>query len=117
MNNNIFVFTQGDKCRYKLEENNKIIKCDNNDGNIVGIYYFHNYKNFILNDDCYNNDIVNYLEKIGYKSTENFKDADLIFFNTCSVKQKAEDKVLGQMNNMDKIIKNVIKETIIDKSI
>ena len=90
MNNNIFVFTQGDKCRYKLDENNKIIKCDNNDGNIVGIYYFHNYKNFILDDDCYNNDIVNYLGKIG--NIYNFELNNIIDYGD-------EEKILYILNN------------------
>ena len=37
------------------------------------------------------------LENYGYKECEEMENADLILFNTCSIKQKAEDKVLGQM--------------------
>ena len=62
--NNIYIFTNGNKCRYVLE-NNKIKKSDNCDGNIIGIYYFQNYKPFNLDDNCKNNDIVDYLENIG----------------------------------------------------
>ena len=61
-NNNIFVFTHGDKCRYKLNKNS-IIKEEN--GNIIGIYYFQNFKHFVLGDYCKNNDIVDYLEMVG----------------------------------------------------
>src|SRR5262249_37292910 len=35
------------------------------------------------------------VESIGYEPTEKWQQADLIVFNTCSVRQKAEDRVLG----------------------
>ena len=92
--NNIFVFTHGDKCRYKLDENNEIIKCDNNDGNIVGIYYFQNYKSFVLDNSCYNNDIVNYLEKIG--NIYNFELSNIIDYGD-------EEKILYILNNTYKL--------------
>ena len=63
--NNIYIFTNGNNCRYKLNVNNKIEKVEDNDGNIVGIYYFHNYKKFTLDNNCLNTDIVEYLENIG----------------------------------------------------
>jgi hypothetical protein len=64
--NNIFVFTNGNQCRYKFDENNHIMKCkEENDGNIVGIYYFQNYKGFALDETSFNKDIVEYLEIIG----------------------------------------------------
>lgn len=46
------------------------------------------------------------LESYGYKSTEDEKEADFIIFNTCSIKQKAEDKVLGLMKQMAKLKRN-----------
>lgn len=64
-NNNIFVFTNNCNCRYNLDENNKIVPSEINKGNIVGIYYFQNYKSFNLLDDLYNQDIVQFLDKIG----------------------------------------------------
>jgi len=60
--NNIHVFTNGNKCRYNLNEKNEIIYSD---GNIIGIYYFQNYKIFNLDKSSINNDIVIYLDKIG----------------------------------------------------
>ncbi|MBN2096238.1 tRNA (N6-isopentenyl adenosine(37)-C2)-methylthiotransferase MiaB [Candidatus Peregrinibacteria bacterium] len=39
--------------------------------------------------------IVTVLEKMGYEKTNGFQDADLIILNTCSVKQKAEDRIYG----------------------
>ena len=39
--------------------------------------------------------IASVLERIGYDKAEEESEADMLIFNTCSVKQKAEDKVLG----------------------
>ena len=61
--NNIYVFTNGNKCRYKLNIDNEIISSES--GDVIGIYYFQNYKKFMLNEDCFNNDIVLYLSIIG----------------------------------------------------
>lgn len=46
------------------------------------------------------------LKNLGFEKTENEKEATLIMMNTCSVRQKAEDRVLGRM----KKIKNYKKE-------
>lgn len=37
------------------------------------------------------------LEKIGYQPADTMEEADFVLFNTCSVRQKAEDKVFGMM--------------------
>lgn len=47
-----------------------------------------------------------YLEALGYKKNPNMKKADLIIFNTCSIRQRAEDRVLGQMVRMGDLKKN-----------
>ena len=39
--------------------------------------------------------IITVMEKLGYKKGTGFQDADLIILNTCSVKQKAEDRIYG----------------------
>lgn len=36
-----------------------------------------------------------YLEALGFNKTANWKEADLMILNTCSIRQKAEDKVFG----------------------
>lgn len=41
--------------------------------------------------------IVVLLEEIGYRQTERAEDADLILLNTCSVRDKAERKVIGHL--------------------
>lgn len=42
------------------------------------------------------------LEALGYESTPTEDNADLIVFNTCSVRRKAEDKVYGQLGKLEK---------------
>jgi len=41
--------------------------------------------------------IESYLDRLGFKKAKTDKKADLIIFNSCSVRQKAEDRVLGKM--------------------
>ncbi len=40
------------------------------------------------------------LEKIGYERTEKTEESDLYIFNTCSIRQKGEDRVYGQLKNI-----------------
>jgi len=62
--NNIYIFTNGNKCRYNLTDNNTIKETPN--GNIIGIYYFQNFENFELDEkESYQKDIVQFLDKIG----------------------------------------------------
>lgn len=43
------------------------------------------------------------LQNIGLSKTDDINDADMILFNTCSIKQKAEDKVFGLMNKITQL--------------
>ena len=43
------------------------------------------------------------LEKMGFEETKNKEDADLILFNTCAVREHAEQKILG---NLGALVKN-----------
>ena len=45
------------------------------------------------------------LLEMGMKKIEDMNKADLILFNTCSVRQKAEDRVLGHMREIKKMRK------------
>lgn len=63
--NNIYIFTYGNQCRFELNKSMKIIPCPENNGNIIGIYYFQNYQKFVLENNSINNDIVSYLDIIG----------------------------------------------------
>ena len=50
--------------------------------------------------------IATVLSKLGYQPTYILSDADLIIFNTCSVRQKAEDRIFSHMNTITKLKKN-----------
>ena len=43
------------------------------------------------------------LEQMGYTKTENFEDADICVFNTCCVRENAEDKLFGKLGELKKI--------------
>jgi len=44
--------------------------------------------------------ISSYLGDFGFKKAKDENDADLIIFNSCSVRQKAEDRVVGKMKDL-----------------
>ena len=43
------------------------------------------------------------LEKMGYVKTENQTDADLVLFNTCCVRENAEDKLFGKLGELKRL--------------
>ncbi len=43
--------------------------------------------------------VISILQNGNFQIAENIDDADVILFNTCSVRQHAEDRVLGRINN------------------
>lgn len=47
--------------------------------------------------------IAGLLSGLGFESTEHEMEADLILYNTCSVRQSAEDRVFGKMEDMIKL--------------
>jgi len=44
--------------------------------------------------------IIGLLERAGWKNIESSEKADLVIFNTCSVRQKSEDKAVGAMRQL-----------------
>jgi len=44
--------------------------------------------------------VASVLQKLGFKKTENPRETDLYLFNTCSIRQKGEDRVYGMMRNL-----------------
>lgn len=50
------------------------------------------------------------LEKMSFTETDNFEEADLIIFNTCCVRENAEEKLFGKIGEIKKLKekKNVI---------
>lgn len=56
--------------------------------------------------------IAGAMEQGGYKPAKIVKDADLVIINTCSVRQSAEDRVLGLVNNLLKLKEQRAKRKI-----
>ncbi len=40
---------------------------------------------------------------MGYTKTDDSKEADLIIFNTCCVRENAEDKLFGKLGELKKV--------------
>ncbi len=51
--------------------------------------------------------IIGLLERTGWKKIDEAKDADLVIFNTCSVRQKSEDKAVGAMRKLKKLVPKI----------
>ena len=67
-----------------------------------------NLKYAILTMGCQLNEndsekISGMIEQMGYKKTENPKEADLNLFNTCCVRENAEDRLFGKLGELKKI--------------
>ena len=43
------------------------------------------------------------LEKMGYERTDDQKQADLALFNTCCVRENAEDKLFGKLGELKRL--------------
>ena len=43
------------------------------------------------------------LDKMGYEATDNLNEADLALFNTCCVRENAEDKLFGKLGELKRI--------------
>ena len=67
-----------------------------------------NLKYFILTMGCqlnenYSEKICGMIEKMGYNKTNTLEEADLVVFNTCCVRENAEDKLFGKLGEVKKI--------------
>ena len=66
-----------------------------------------NKKYFILTMGCQLNEndsekIAGMLEEAGYTKASDEKDADIIVFNTCCVRENAEDRLFGKLGEAKK---------------
>ncbi len=64
-------------------------------------------KYFIVTYGCQMNvheseKVAGILEKMGYESCQTREDADIIVFNTCAIREGAEDRVFGNVGNLKK---------------
>ena len=46
------------------------------------------------------------LEKMGYTETEDYKNADIVIFNTCCVRENAEERLFGKVGEIKNIKQN-----------
>ena len=49
--------------------------------------------------------VIGTLQQQGYRQVENEVDAGLILYNTCSIRDKAEQKVFNRLNDYKKLYK------------
>lgn len=47
--------------------------------------------------------VTSIMKKDGFDTTSNFEDADVVFINTCSIREKAEQTVRNRLQNFNKI--------------
>jgi len=47
--------------------------------------------------------IAGMLEEMGYSSTDELEEADLIFLNTCTIRENAELKVFGKVGSLKRL--------------
>ena len=67
-----------------------------------------NLKYLILTMGCQLNEndsekLCGMIEKMGYSKTENLEESDLVVFNTCCVRENAEDKLFGKLGEVKKV--------------
>lgn len=67
-----------------------------------------NLKYYILTMGCQLNEndsekLCGMIEQMEYKQTENYQEADLVLFNTCCVRENAEDKLFGKLGELKRI--------------
>ena len=67
-----------------------------------------NLKYYILTMGCQLNEndsekLCGMIEEMGYKQTERYQEADLVLFNTCCVRENAEDKLFGKLGELKRI--------------
>ena len=67
-----------------------------------------NLKYYILTMGCQLNEndsekLCGMIEEMGYKQTEQYQEADLVLFNTCCVRENAEDKLFGKLGELKRI--------------
>ena len=51
------------------------------------------------------------IEKMGYSKTDSFNESDLVLFNTCCVRENAEDRLFGKLGEIKRVKEQ--KETIV----
>lgn len=87
-----------EEIRKQIEYINKVNKI--NTGKLLNYY--------ILTMGCQLNEndsekLCGMIESMGYSKTEDLNEADLVLFNTCCVRENAEDKLFGKLGEVKKV--------------
>ena len=67
----------------------------------TGLKYFINTMGCKLNEND-SEKMAGMLEKMGYIETDKVNDANLVLFNTCCIRENAEEKVFGKLRRIKK---------------
>lgn len=91
-----------------MDTSKEILEQEKFINNIKKINKDKNKKYTILTMGCQLNEndsekLCGLVEKMGYIKTENQEEADLALFNTCCVRENAEDKLFGKIGELKKI--------------
>ena len=67
-----------------------------------------NLKYYILTMGCQLNEndsekLCGMIEEMGYTKTEQYQEANLVLFNTCCVRENAEDKLFGKLGELKRV--------------
>ena len=70
-----------------------------------------NKKYYLMTMGCQLNEsesekISGMVEEMGYTKTENQEEADLVIFNTCCIRENAEEKLFGKLRRVKKTKKS-----------
>ena len=90
---------------------NKVEKQEEYINKVRAINSGKNLKYVILTMGCQLNEndsekIAGMLENMGYEKTEKLEDADFIAFNTCCVRENAEDRLFGKLGEVKKYVRD-----------
>ena len=59
--------------------------------------------------NVYDSELVSsMMQESGYLKTDDFKNADAIFLNTCSIREKAEETVHNRLDNFQHLKKKIL---------
>ena len=88
--------------KHEIEEQKKYIQ------KIQEIIKNKKYKYSILTMGCQLNEndsekLCGMLEEMSYEKTENGQEADIALFNTCCVRENAEDKLFGKLGELKRL--------------
>ncbi len=88
---------------YDFDESEQINKLSDNSTINRGYVYIETYGCQMNFSDT--EILLRILYDTGYKETSNISDADIIFLNTCSVREHAEEKIYSRLNSLKKLKK------------